>query len=160
MHRIQRIPANDPRGRRHSSTATVAVLPGDRVHLEVDIDDVRVDRYRGHGKGGQARNKTSSAVRLTHLPSGEVVVVERGRSQYQNLEQAREELARRLGAGVGEAREKARNELRGAQIRTGERSSKQWTWNDQRGEVLCHESGERWRIRDFLRGKFDPPTRV
>lgn len=118
-----------------------------------------MDRYRGHGKGGQARNKTSSAVRLTHLASGEVVVVERGRSQHQNLEQARAELTRRLEDEVRTSDTTRRNDLRGAQIQTGQRSSKQWTWNDQRGEVLCHESGERWRIRDFLRGKFDPPTK-
>jgi peptide chain release factor 1 len=116
---------------------------------------LRVDFYRGHGKGGQHRNKTSSAVRLTHLPTGLIVVVERGRSQAQNLESARAELRRRLEERRSTASSATQNHRRTSQIRTGERPMKQWTWNTQRGEVVNHTSGERHRITEFLRGELN-----
>jgi len=155
-HRIQRIPKNDPRGRRHTSTATVALVDaGTAAHIELGDDDVRTDFYRGHGKGGQHRNKTSTAVRLTHLPTGTIVVMERGRSQAQNLLSARSELLRRLNAeSVSNAASEV-NERRGRQITTGERPTKQWTWNQQRDEVVHHASGKRYRMTDFLRGGLD-----
>jgi peptide chain release factor 1 len=155
-HRIQRIPKNDPRGRRHTSTATVALIddPGAQT-CDLVEDDLRTDFYRGHGKGGQHRNKTSSAVRLTHLPTGTVIVVERGRSQTQNIETARAELLRRLREGARSSSAIERNETRSRQISTGKRPTKQWTWNQQRDEVLHHESGNRFRMTTFLRGELD-----
>jgi protein subunit release factor A len=149
-HRIQRIPANDRSGRRHTSTATIALVNVESNDVEVAEKDLRIDFYRGHGKGGQHRNKTSSAVRLTHLPTGTVVVVERGRSQSQNLTQARAELLARLGARADDATNKRSNATRKGQISTGERPVKQWTWNEQRNEVLHHDSGQRWRMDEFL----------
>jgi peptide chain release factor 1 len=97
VHRVQRIPKSDRRGRRHTSTATVAVLTL-RLASKVEIadEDLDVFTYRGHGKGGQHRNKIDSAVRLVHRPTQTTVVVEHGRSQWQNLQEARAVLAERL----------------------------------------------------------------
>ncbi|MBW8076604.1 MAG: PCRF domain-containing protein [Gallionella sp.] len=155
-HRIQRIPNNDRNGRRHTSTATVALIddPG-TSQVELIDDELRCDFYRGHGKGGQHRNKTSSAVRLTHLPTGTVVVVERGRSQAKNLEAARAELLRRLTDERKSESSSKVNQTRTRQISTGERPTKQWTWNAQRDEVLHHETGRRYRMAAFLRGELD-----
>ena len=156
VHRVQRIPKNDRRGRRHTSTATLAVLEG-TGHVEVEIgdDDLDVFTYRGHGKGGQHRNKTDSAVRLVHRPTNTVVVVERGRSQWQNLQEARADLARRL---LDSAQQKASHQMsadRNRQIASGERPVKQFTHNEQRSEVVAHETGEAWRWSDFYRGRLD-----
>jgi peptide chain release factor 1 len=118
--------------------------------------DLRIDYYRGHGKGGQHRNKTSSAVRLTHLPTGEVVAIERGRSQIANLERARRVLEERLHSAHGEAAKEGVNNDRRAQVSSAERAAKQWTWNEQRDEVINHESGVKGRMRECLRGLFSP----
>lgn len=155
-HRIQRIPANDPRGRRHTSTATVALVAGGGIDpVELDERELRTDFYRGHGKGGQHRNKTSSAVRLTHLPTGITVAIERGRSQSQNIQVARAEMRRRLNERSDRSQATAVNERRSRQISSGERATKQWTWNQQRDEVLHHETGARYRMTAFLRGDLD-----
>jgi len=155
-HRIQCIPKNDRNGRRHTSTATVALID-DPVTSQVELvdDELRCDFYRGHGKGGQHRNKTSSAVRLTHLPTGMVVIVERGRSQGQNIETVRAELLRRLRDEHRSESSSKVNQTRTRQISTGERPTKQWTWNAQRDEVLHHETGRRYRMTAFLRGELD-----
>jgi protein subunit release factor A len=156
VHRIQRIPKNDRRGRRHTSTATVAVLEG-RRQVEVDIadEDLDVFTYRGHGRGGQHRNKTDSAVRLVHRPTNTVVVVERGRSQWQNLQEARAVLAQRL---LDLAQREASDQMsadRNRQIASAERPVKQFTHNEQRSEVVAHEKDEVWRWSDFYRGRLD-----
>jgi peptide chain release factor 1 len=156
VHRIQRIPKNDRRGRRHTSTATLAVLE-EKGQIEVDIadEDLDVFTFRGHGKGGQHRNKTDSAVRLVHRPTNTVVVVERGRSQWQNLQQARTVLAQRL---LDSAQQEASDQVsadRNRQIASGERPVKQFTHNEQRSEVVAHETGETWRWSDFYRGRLD-----
>lgn len=156
VHRIQRIPKNDRNGRRHTSTATVALIDDLGLSkVELVDDELRSDFYRGHGKGGQHRNKTSSAVRLTHLPTGTIVVVERGRSQGQNIETARAELLRRLGDEDRSESSSKVNQTRTRQISTGERPTKQWTWNAQRDEVLHHETGRRYRMAAFLHGELD-----
>jgi peptide chain release factor 1 len=156
VHRIQRIPKNDRRGRRHTSTATIAVIEEQaQTTVEVADEDVDVSTYRGHGKGGQHRNKTDSAVRLVHRPTKTVVVVEHGRSQWQNLRQARGELARRLEES---ARRKDSAKVlsdRNRQIASGERPVKQFTHNEQRSIVESHETGEAWRWSDFYRGRLD-----
>ena len=156
VHRIQRIPKNDRRGRRHTSTATLAVLDAeDQVRIESDDDDIDVFTYRGPGKGGQHRNKTDSAVRLIHRPTNTIVVVERGRSQWQNLQEARSVLAQRL---LESAQQEASGRLladRNRQIASGERPVKQFTHNEQRSLVEAHERGESWRWADFCRGRLD-----
>ncbi len=153
VHRVQRIPKNGG-GRRHTSTATVAVLDErDRPSVQLSDDDLRVDAYRGSGNGGQNRNKNETAVRLVHLPTGTTVTAERERSQWQNLRAAKAELRRRLEAAAEEGSFREVSDERRRQIRTGERPAKQWTHNAQRGEVLCHATGERWKWSNFYSGK-------
>jgi peptide chain release factor 1 len=154
VHRIQRIPKNSTR--RQTSTATIAVLSADPLVIPAVNDaDIRLSFYRGSGPGGQHRNKTDTAVRLTHLPSGLVVTAEDSRSQWANNTAAKRKLAKALhGAAEGRAKERT-NEARRGQISTGERAAKQFTHNEQRGFVVCHETGTTWRWTDFYRGKLD-----
>jgi peptide chain release factor 1 len=156
VHRVQRIPKSDRRGRRHTSTATVAVLT-QRPAKGVEMADENIDvfTYRGHGKGGQHRNKTDSAVRLVHRPTQTMVVVEHGRSQWQNLQEARAVLAERLEKM---ARRKDSADVlseRNRQIASGERPVKQFTHNEQRSVVESHGTGEVWRLADFYRGRIE-----
>jgi protein subunit release factor A len=154
-HRIQRIPRNDRSGRRHTSTATVAVLDAAApAGPDLSWDDVDIDVYSGSGPGGQHRNKTEQCARLAHRPSGLVVVATASRSQRQNIQAAFAELRRRLGAAATEAAESDRNRARRTQIATGERPQKQWTWNDQRAEVVDHSTGARYPMTAFRRGRF------
>lgn len=154
IHRIQRIPANDKRGRRHTSTATIAVLESATdAEVFVDPDDIRIKTKRGTGAGGQHRNKTDSAVEILHRPTGIIVQIDSGRSQYQNKERAVEILAERLTKRERKQSERERNADRKHQIATGERPSKDWTWNTQRGEVLCHSTGERFDLNKLRRGR-------
>jgi peptide chain release factor 1 len=156
VHRIQRIPRNDRRGRRHTSTASVAVLDGNpQATVEIAEDDIDVFTYRGHGKGGQHRNKTDSAVRLVHRPTNTVVVVERGRSQWQNLQEARATLAQRLLVAAQRKTSETLSADRKRQIASGERPVKQFTHNEQRSIVVAHETGETWRWSEFYRGRLD-----
>jgi peptide chain release factor 1 len=155
-HRIQRIPRSDTSGRRHTATATFALLDAQPTNgVELNDNDLRVDVYRGPGKGGQHRNKTDSAVRLTHLPTGQRVVVQRGRSQRENLATARTELIRRLNATTNTAAADKHNHNRRNQIASPDMPAKQWTWNTQRGEVLDHTTNRRYPIKDFERGRFE-----
>ena len=156
VHRIQRIPKNGG-GRRHTSTATVAVLDERAVPaFELRDEDLSVDTYRASGNGGQKRNKTDSAVRVTHLPTGMVVTAERERSQWQNLQAAKAELRSRIEEHERGLLVQAVGDERNRQILTGERPAKQWTHNSQRGEVLSHDSGQRFRWSDFYAGKIFP----
>ena len=154
-HRVQRIPRNDPRGRRHTSTATVAVLAGDGgPDLDVPDSDLDVEVFRGSGPGGQHRNKTATCARVTHVPTGLVVVATRSRSQHQNIEEAKAEVRTRLTAGAQAGAAADRRDQRNAQITTAERPVKAFTWNDQRGEVIDHATGRRYQMRAFLQGRF------
>jgi peptide chain release factor 1 len=155
-HRIQRIPSNDTRSRRHTSTATVALLKGPIPEAVVlDDRDLRIDVYRGHGKGGQHRNKTDSAVRLTYLPTGEVVTIERGRSQAQNIATARALMTAKLARTQDSQHKDARNSARVAQFADASRPVKQWTWNTQRSQVVDHTTRTTYPLKDFLRGRLD-----
>jgi protein subunit release factor A len=154
VHRVQRIPKNDRRGRRHTSTATVAVLDRQPPKaVEVADEDLEVFTYRGSGKGGQHRNKTDSAVRVVHRPTGTTVVVEHGRSQWQNLRQAKVVLAQRLQKAARRADSDKVLTDRNRQIASGERPVKQFTHNEQRSVVESHQTGEVWRWSDFYRGR-------
>jgi peptide chain release factor 1 len=158
-HRIQRVPRNDKTGRRHTSTATVAVLDRDTtVDSALSWDDVDVDVFSGSGPGGQHRNKTQQCARLTHRPTGTVVVATASRSQRQNLESAFEELRRRLDSRAQQAAEVDRNRHRRSQIASGQRPMKQWTWNDQRGVVVDHSTGARYPMAAFRNGRLDVPS--
>ena len=155
VHRIQRIPSNDRMGRRHTSTATVAVLDtAGLVETTLPWSDVDVDVFSGSGPGGQHRNKSEQCARLTHRPTGTVVVATASRSQRQNIQAAFAELQRRLADAAEHTARTDRNRHRRSQIASGERPTKQWTWNDQRGEVVDHGSGDRYPMAAFLRGRW------
>jgi protein subunit release factor A len=159
-HRIQRIPRNDRAGRRHTSTATVAVLDApEPTDAALSWDDIDIDVYSGSGPGGQHRNKSEQCARLTHRPSGLVVVATASRSQRQNIKAAFAELQRRLAAGADDTAAADRNRRRRTQIATGERPTKQWTWNDQRAEVVDHSTGTRYPMAAFRRGRFTARSR-
>jgi len=154
-HRIQRIPRNDRAGRRHTSTATVAVLDAAAPTAAVlSWDDIDVDVYSGSGPGGQHRNKSEQCARLAHRPTGLVVVATAERSQRQNIKAAFAELQRRLALAADGTAAADRNDRRRTQIATGERPTKQWTWNDQRAEVVDHSTGARYPMAAFRRGRF------
>ena len=156
VHRVQRIPVNDRAGRRHTSTATLTVLEYLPRHpITIRDHELRVDNYRDSGPGGQHRNTTDSAVRLTHLPTGLVVTCASSRRQHQNLALARERLATLLEQRLDRDLAARAQRTRRDQVAGPERAAKSWTWNDQRSRVTEHESGRTYDMAALLRGRFD-----
>lgn len=151
--RWQRTPPNEKRGRVHTSTITVAVLPEPKpTAVRIDERDLEWQYFRGTGSGGQKKNKTSSAVRCKHIPSGLVVRVESERSQLQNKEMAMAMLRAKLYAIANQSTLNSRAALRKRQVGTGMRADKIRTVQCQNGQVVDHATGWRLSLKKYLRG--------
>lgn len=157
VHRVQRVPETESQGRVHTSTTTVAVLPeGEDVELEIDPKDLKIDTFRSSGAGGQHINKTSSAIRITHLPTGTVVECQDERSQYKNKDKALKVLKSRL---LKEKQDKQASEIaanRKSQVGTGDRSERIRTYNYPQGRLTDHRIGlTLYKLEDILNGNLD-----
>lgn len=142
VHRVQRVPETETQGRIHTSTATVAVMPqAEEVDFQLDMKDLRIDTFRSSGAGGQHINKTSSAIRVTHLPTGMVVECQNERSQFQNKDKALEILRSRLLAQKQQQQQDAINADRHGQVGTGDRSEKIRTYNFPQDRCTDHRIG-------------------
>ncbi|MDN6039956.1 MAG: PCRF domain-containing protein, partial [Lactobacillus sp.] len=141
-HRVQRIPVTESQGRVHTSTATVAVMPEyEQVDIDIDPKDIRVDVYRSSGAGGQHINKTSSAVRMTHLPTGIVVAMQDQRSQQQNREKAMQILKSRVYDYYESQNQAKYDAKRKNAVGTGDRSERIRTYNYPQNRVTDHRIG-------------------
>ena len=142
VHRVQRVPETETQGRIHTSTATVAVMPqAEEVDFALDLKDLRIDTFRSSGAGGQHINKTSSAIRVTHIPTGTVVECQNERSQFQNKDKALEILRSRLLAQKQKQQQDAINSERQGQVGTGDRSEKIRTYNFPQDRCTDHRIG-------------------
>ena len=142
VHRVQRVPETETQGRIHTSTATVAVMPqAEEVDFALDMKDLRIDTFRSSGAGGQHINKTSSAIRVTHIPTGMVVECQNERSQFQNKDKALEILRSRLLAQKQKQQQDAINASRQGQVGTGDRSEKIRTYNFPQDRCTDHRIG-------------------
>lgn len=157
VHRVQRVPDTESSGRIHTSTVTVAVLPEvEDVEIEINPSDIKMDVFRASGAGGQHVNKTSSAVRLTHIPTGIVAECQTERSQVQNREYAMRLLRSRLYDMELSKQEKELASERRSQVGSGDRSEKIRTYNYPQGRITDHRIGYSiYQMDDFLNGNLD-----
>lgn len=158
VHRVQRVPETETQGRVHTSTATVSVMPqADEVDLVLDPKELRIDVFRSSGAGGQHVNKTSSAIRVTHLPTGTVVECQNERSQFQNKDKALEILRSRLLAQKQAAQQSQINAARASQVGSGDRSEKIRTYNFPQDRMTDHRIGLTLHNLDsVMDGRLDP----
>lgn len=158
VHRVQRIPETESKGRVHTSAASVAILPeAAEVDIEIRPEDLKVDTFRSGGAGGQNVNKVESAIRLTHIPTGVVVACQTERSQLRNRELAMELLRSRIYAAEQERLAKERGDLRSGQIGKGDRSEKIRTYNFPQDRVTDHRIGENFsNLPAIMEGDIEP----
>ncbi len=157
VHRVQRVPDTESQGRIHTSTITVAILPETKdVDIEINDKDLKIDTYRSSGAGGQHVNKTESAIRITHLPTGIVVACQTQRSQIQNREQAMNMLKSKLYDFYQTQQDKEYAEARKTQVGTGDRSERIRTYNFPQGRVTDHRIGlTLYSIENFMNGDIE-----
>lgn len=157
VHRVQRVPDTEASGRIHTSTVTVAVLPEmDEVDFAINASDLQIDTYRASGAGGQHVNKTESAIRITHLPTGTIVECQDERSQHKNRERAMKILASRLYEAEQQKQNAAMAAERKSQVGTGDRSERIRTYNFPQGRVTDHRIGlTLYKIEQIMNGDLD-----
>lgn len=157
VHRVQRVPETESSGRIHTSTVTVAVLPEvDDVEVEINPDDLQIDTYRSSGAGGQHVNKTESAIRITHLPTGLVVACQDERSQHKNREAAMKMLRSRLYDMMERERNASIAADRKSQVGTGDRSERIRTYNFPQGRMTDHRIGlTLYKLEQIMNGDID-----
>ncbi|MBO7218301.1 MAG: peptide chain release factor 1, partial [Clostridia bacterium] len=157
VHRVQRVPETETSGRIHTSTVTVAVLPeAEDVEIDINPADLQIDTYRSSGAGGQHINKTESAIRITHLPTGLVVECQDERSQFKNKDKAMKVLRSRLYEMEQAKQTEAIASDRKAQVGTGDRSERIRTYNYPQGRVTDHRIGlTLYKIDQILNGDLD-----
>ncbi len=157
VHRVQRVPETESQGRVHTSTVTVAVLvEADEVELEINPTDLKFDVFRASGAGGQHINKTESAVRITHLPTGTVVECQDERSQHKNKDKAMKILRSRLYEALQQEQNDKIASERKMQVGTGDRSERIRTYNYPQGRLTDHRIGLTiYRLEDILNGNLD-----
>ncbi len=157
VHRVQRVPETESGGRIHTSTVTVAVLPeAEEVDIDIDPTELQIDTFRSSGAGGQHVNKTESAIRITHLPTGTVVECQDERSQHKNRERAMKILRSRLLDAERERQNAEIADERRSQVGTGDRSERIRTYNFPQGRVSDHRIGlTLYRIEAIMNGDID-----
>lgn len=157
VHRVQRVPETETQGRVHTSAASVAVLPEvEDVDVEINTADLRVDTFRASGAGGQHVNKTDSAVRITHEPSGVVVECQQERSQHKNKNKAMKMLRSKLYEMKEEKQRKERDKERQSQISTGDRSAKIRTYNFPQSRITDHRINLTvYNLEDVMKGEIE-----
>ena len=157
VHRVQRVPETESQGRIHTSTATVAVLPeAEDVDIEINPADLQIDTFRSSGAGGQHINKTESAIRITHIPSGTVVECQDERSQHKNRDKAMRVLKSRILEAERQKQTSSIADERKSQVGTGDRSERIRTYNYPQGRVSDHRIGLTiYKLEQFLNGDMD-----
>lgn len=157
VHRVQRVPVTEHSGRVHTSTVTVAVMPEvDDVEVEVNMSDLRIDTFRSTGAGGQHVNRTESAIRITHIPTGVVVTCQDEKSQHKNKDKALKVLKSRLYEFEKERQDNDQANARRSQVGSGERSEKIRTYNFPQNRVTDHRiTGQNFNIELVLDGRLD-----
>lgn len=157
VHRVQRVPETEASGRVHTSTVTVAVLPEmDEIDFQINPEDLQIDTYRSSGAGGQHVNKTESAIRITHIPTGTVVECQDERSQHKNRERAMSILVSRLYEAERQKQTAAVAAERKSQVGSGDRSERIRTYNYPQGRVTDHRIGlTLYKLEQILNGDLD-----